>query len=155
MTVRTTLSEAPPGISASISRVTRTKDLKDVRHYPLDLIGATRETVGPDARARMIRLQARPAMEALPVRDLSSLIMEPVTLVAVPGIKTVVLTQDATLAESLDSAAGLIDRIESDGVYQDGGWRILRRGTVAYQRGCIVYDCLAIRLVHSNSTQPK
>jgi nitrogen PTS system EIIA component len=143
--------ETYPGLE----KLGNAKDLKDVRHYLLDLIGTTRETVGPDARARMIRLQARPAMEALTVRDLSSLIVEPVTLVAGPGIKNVVLTQDASLAESLDSAADLIDRIETDGVYQDGVWRILRRGTAAYQRGRIVYDCLAIRLVHSNSTQPK
>lgn len=121
------------------------QDLNDVRNCLLDLISSTKETIGPDARARMIQLQARPSMELLPARELSNLIVEPVTLVAGPGLKHVVLTQSASLKDILDSAPGLIERIEADSVFQAGGWRIVRRGTVAYQGGRELYDCLAIR----------
>jgi nitrogen PTS system EIIA component len=131
------------------------KDLNDVRNCLLDLISSTKETVGPDARARMIQLQARPSKEVLPARDLSNLVVEPVTLVASPGVKHIVLTQSVSLGEILDSAAGLIERIESDGMFQNGGWRVVKRGTVAYQGGRVVYDCLAIRIAAGSSALTK
>ena len=131
------------------------KDLNDVRNYLLDLISSTKESVAPDARARMIHLQARPTVEALPAHDLSNLIVEPVSLVAGPGLKPVVLTQNASLGEILDVAAGLIERIESDGVFQNGGWRVVKRGTVAYQGGRVVHDCLAIRIPEGASASSK
>jgi len=81
--------------------------------------------------------------------------VEPVTLVAGPGMKNVVLAQNAGLVEWLDSANNLIEKIESDGVYQNGGWRVLRRGSVAYQGDRIAYDCLAIRMIPNNSMQAK
>jgi len=131
------------------------KDLDNVRNYLLDLITSTKETVGPDARARMIQLQARPSMEALASRDLSNLIVEPVTLVAGPGLKPVVLTQSVSLGEVLDSAAELIEKIESDGVFQKGAWRIVKRGMIAYQGGRVVYDCFAIKIAARNSASTK
>lgn len=128
------------------------KDLNDVRNYLLDLIGTTKETVGPDARARMIRLQAKPTVstETFPVRDLSNLIMEPVTLVAGQGTKGIVLTQNADLAEYLNAASGLMGKIESDGVFQNGGgWRVVRRHAISYQGGLVAYDCLAIKMAYN------
>lgn len=120
-------------------------ELNEVRDYLLDLISTTKETIGPDTRARMIQLQARPSVEALPAPDLSSLILEPVTLVAGPNMKTVVLAQNIGLVESLDSASGLIEEISSRGVYQNGGWRVVKRGAVTYHGDRVVYDCLAIK----------
>jgi mannitol/fructose-specific phosphotransferase system IIA component (Ntr-type) len=134
--------ETYPGLE----KLRSAKDLEDVRHYLLDLISATKETAGPDARARMIRLQARPVIEPLPIHDLSRLVIEAVTIVTGPGIGNVILAQDDDLATTLDSAAGLIDSLETDGMYQNGDWRVLRRGTVKYQEGRVAYDCLAIRL---------
>ncbi len=121
------------------------KELNQVRDHLLDLISSTKETVGPDSRARMIRLQARPTLEALPAGDLSNLIIEPVTLIATPGAKPIILTQHAGLAQHLDTAAALIEKIESEGVFQIGGWRIAKRSKTAYQNGRFAYDCLAIR----------
>jgi nitrogen PTS system EIIA component len=133
---------------ADLEKFREAQDLNDVRNYLLDLISTTKETVGPDARARMIRLQARPtvATETLPVRDLSNLIMEPVTLVAGKGMKGIVLTQNAELAEYLNAASGLVSRIEADGVFQNGLWRVLRRHAVPYHGGLVAYDCLAIKM---------
>jgi nitrogen PTS system EIIA component len=130
------------------------KDLNDVRNYLLDLIGTTKETVGPDSRARMIRLQAKPTVSegTFPGRDLSNLIMEPVTLVAGQGMKGIVLTQNADLAEYLNAASGLVSKIESDGVFQNGGWRVLRRHAVPYHGGLVAYDCLAIKMAFHSTT---
>ena len=120
-------------------------ELNDIREYLLDLISSTKEAVGPDARVRMIQLQARAAAEALPVGDLANLIIEPVMLVAAPGLKPVVLAQNAELLASLDSAVGLVEAIASNGVFQNGAWRVVKRGMVVYRGDRVTYDCLAIR----------
>jgi nitrogen PTS system EIIA component len=143
--------ETYPGLET----LRQASDLDGVRNYLLDLIEVTKETTIPDARARMIRLQAKPAPEALALRDLSNLIVEPVTLVTGPGMKHFALTQNPSLMEWLDSVSELIGKIETDGVFQNGGWRVLRRGAVTYQGGRIAYDCLAIRLNPINSGKTK
>jgi PTS system nitrogen regulatory IIA component len=125
-------------------------ELNDVREFLLDLITTTKETVGPDSRARMIQLQARPSLEALPAPDLTNLTIEPVTLVTGPGMKPVVLAQNASVVDSLDSASGLIDAISVRGVFQNGGWRVVKRGSVAYQGDRVVFDCLAIKGTNSD-----
>lgn len=127
-------------------KLTEAGNLDDVRNYLLDLVDATVGSVGPDARAKMIRLQARPALEALPAADLSKLIVESVTLIGGPGLQTVVLTQNPDVATWLESASGLTEALETAGVYQNAGWRLLRRGTVNYQHDRVAYDCLAIRM---------
>jgi mannitol/fructose-specific phosphotransferase system IIA component (Ntr-type) len=131
------------------------KDLNAVRNYLLDLIGSTKDTVGPDARARMIQLQGKQTIQALTAPDLSSLIVEPFTVVAGPGLKPVVLTQNAVLGEILDGTAGLTERLEADGAFQDGVWRLVRRGVLTYQGGRVVYDCLAIKLQGGSASPPK
>jgi mannitol/fructose-specific phosphotransferase system IIA component (Ntr-type) len=138
-----------------LEKLSEAGDLDDVRHHLLDLIEATKGTVGPDARAKLIRLQSKAAPGTFPFRDLSNLVVEPITLVAGAGMKHIVLTQNADLAKWLDSANDLIEKIETDGVYQNGGWRVLRRIAVSYQGGRIAYDCLAIRMISNYSMQPK
>ncbi|HWA57480.1 MAG TPA: PTS sugar transporter subunit IIA [Gemmatimonadales bacterium] len=121
-------------------------DLNQARNYLLDLIATTKDTVGPDARARMIQLQARAVVEAHPARDLANLVVEPVSIVAGPGLTPLVLSQAAGLREVLEGLPALAERLEADGAVQHNGWKIVRRGSTAYQGGRVVYDCLAIRL---------
>jgi len=131
------------------------RDLNDVRNYLLDLIGSTKDTVGPDARARMIQLQGKQTIPALAAPDLSNLVVEPFTVIAGPGLKPVVLTQSAVLGEFLDATPSLIDRLESDGAFQDGVWRLVKRTALAYQGGRVLYDCLAIKLQPASASPPK
>jgi PTS system nitrogen regulatory IIA component len=135
----------------SIGKLDDAKELNDVRNYLLDLIATTKETVGPDIRARMIRLQAKPTIEPLTVTDLSNLIVEPVTLVSDINNRHIALTQCADLAEWLDSVTGLIEKLELEGMYQQKGWRLLRRNVVVYHGGKTVYECLAIKIAANKS----
>ncbi|MGO9378926.1 MAG: PTS sugar transporter subunit IIA [Dissulfurispiraceae bacterium] len=128
-----------------IDKLRSIRELNDVREYLLDLISTTKETVSPDTRARMIRLQARPSVEEFPAPDLSNLVVEPVTLVASPDTKIIVLAQNVNLVESLDSASGLIEDITARGVSIKGGWRVVKRGSVNYHGDRVVYECLAIK----------
>lgn len=138
-----------------LEKLHKAKNLDDVRHYLLDLIETTKDAVGPDARAKMIRLQSRETLDAFSFRDLSNLIVEPVILVVGDGLPHVALAQNAELVKRLDAANDVVKRIEIDGIYQDGEWRLLRRGTVNYQEGRITYDCLAIKIIHGNSSGKK
>jgi len=120
-------------------------ELNAVRDHLLDLISATKEAAGPDTRARMIQLQARPRVEALAATDLSTLILEPVLLIGGPQMKAVVLGQNVAVVEALDVAQNLIEEIAARGVFQNGGWRVIKRGAVTYQGDRVVYDCLAVK----------
>ncbi|HPW21738.1 MAG TPA: PTS sugar transporter subunit IIA [Vicinamibacterales bacterium] len=122
------------------------EDLDDIRNYLLDLVDVAKESAGPDTRARMIRLQARPAPELAAFRDLSNLILECFTLISGPDMKPVVLTQNPDLLAWLGSADNLVSRLEAEGSYQNGEWRVLRRAAVTYQGGRVALDCLAVKL---------
>jgi mannitol/fructose-specific phosphotransferase system IIA component (Ntr-type) len=129
-----------------LEKLSEARDLDDVRNYLLDLIEATKGAVGPDARAKLIRLQTKVALEEFPFQDFSNLVVEPVLLVAGAGMKPVVLAQNAALTQWLEAETDVIPKLEADGVYQNAGWRIIRRTTVHYQGGKIAYDCLGIRM---------
>lgn len=130
--------------SPEISKLASLKELNDVRNYLLDLIAASKETAGPDARARMIRLQTKSATGSQPVQDLSNLVVEALEIITSPGQKPLVLTQNQELLSYVEAISSLAEKLESDGFYQNGRWRIIRRNTAVYQGNRIVYDCLAI-----------
>jgi len=135
---------------SDIEKLDSAQGLNDVRNYLLDLIAVTKETVGPDTRARMIQLQAKPTLAPLPLKDLSNLVVEPVTLISGAGIRHLALTQNAELTEWLDGAEGLVEKLEIEGMFQNKCWRVLRRSATAYEGGRTVYECLAIKIAQSN-----
>ncbi len=135
--------ETYPGLD----KLREVKDLDDIRNYLLDLIDVTKESSGSDTRARMIRLQARTVPGPSASGDLSNLIIEPVTIVSGPDVKTTALTQNADLLEWLETVKDLSGIIKIQGAYQNGGWRIIRRGITAYQGDRVVYDCIAVKVM--------
>jgi mannitol/fructose-specific phosphotransferase system IIA component (Ntr-type) len=120
-------------------------ELNEVRDHLLDLISSTKGTVGPDSRARMIQLQARPSVVEAPVYDLANLIVEPVTIITGTGITPVVLAHDRQLVDFLDGSTGLVEGITSHGMFQNGGWRIVKRREASFQADRVLFDCLAIK----------
>lgn len=137
--------------SPEIDKLPTIRELNDVRNYLLDLISASKETVGPDARARMIRLQSRAVMATQPVADLSNLIVEPVSIIAGSGLKPLALTQNLDLMNFVEKASGLAEKLDTDGSYQNGLWRIVRRSATAYQGGRTVFDCIALMSARAES----
>jgi mannitol/fructose-specific phosphotransferase system IIA component (Ntr-type) len=134
-----------------VDKIRKAGNLDDVRLYLLDMIEITKKSAGPDARAKMISLQARPAIITQPLLELSNLIVEPVTIIAGPELRPVILSQNPSLAEQLEGVPNLIEKLETEGVYQNGGWRVMRRSAVAYQRGRVAYDCLALKIIAGSS----
>ena len=132
-------------------KLSSSRELNEVRDHLLDLISSSREAAGPETRARMIQLQARQSVAALPAHDLANLVIEPVTIISGPGLKTIVLAQEHQLVEFLDSAPRLVEQLSTVGFFQNGGWRILKRGETAYQGERVSYDCLAIKVAGSST----
>lgn len=120
-------------------------ELNDVREHLLDLISSTKGSVGPDTRARMIQLQARPSVVEAPTYSLANLIVEPVTIITGTGIAPVVLAHDRQLVDFLDGSAGLVEGIATHGMFQNGGWRIVKRREASFQADRVLFDCLAIK----------
>lgn len=134
-----------------VERIREIKNLNDVRHYLLDLIDTTREMIGPDSRARMIRLQARPQKEAILFKDLSNLLLEPIQIISVPNTRPILLTHNPLLVETLSKSDDLIEKLDSFGVYQAGNWRIIRKTSNTYQGGIVAYDCIGVGLKENGS----
>jgi mannitol/fructose-specific phosphotransferase system IIA component (Ntr-type) len=134
-----------------VGKVKEAKNLDDVRLYLLDMIESARKAATPDIRARMITLQTKPAGLIQTLPEISNLIIEPASIIAGPDLKPIILAQNPTLVEYLEKVPDLVEKLEKDGLYQDGGWRVLKRSVSVYQKGRVVYDCLAIKIIAGTS----
>lgn len=137
-----------------VDAIRQARDLDAIRNYLLDLIEFNKEAGATDTRARMIRLQAKTPIPQPAFRDLTDLVVEPVTVVAGPDHPPVILTQDPDLYATLSAATDLVEKLETSGAYQHGPWRILRRTTLNYRGGWATYDCIAVTLAHHTPTPP-
>jgi mannitol/fructose-specific phosphotransferase system IIA component (Ntr-type) len=123
----------------------RMEDLNTVRLRLLDMAQFAMEEAGPDTRARMIQLKARAAIAPITLTELENMVIEPVMVVAGPGIKTVVLTQNRELADLTKNDDTLGAAIAEKSWLDLKGWRIVRRGSTNYQGEKVVYECFAIQ----------
>ena len=122
-------------------------DLTQARNVLLDMIGAASGSAVPEARARMIRLEARQAATAIPFSGvtLSGLTVQALTIVSGPSLKPVVLAQHRELMEQLETVPDLVATLSRQGFADVAGWRILSRGSTTYPAERFVFDCLAVK----------
>jgi len=133
-----------------LEKLPEVNDLDDVRLYLLDIIESTKTKTSPDTRARMIRLQTKSSIETTIIQDLTNLIIESVTIISGPNMKHIVLSQNINLNDQLNTAVNIIEKLETEGVFQQGGWRVIRKNIVNYQGGFASYDCIAIKLANNS-----
>ena len=125
-------------------------DLDEVRHKLLDAISIALESTGAEAKARMIQLEVRHAAAdaaagapALPL-DLAR-IVAPVSIVAIPGAKPIVLAQDREVVQALEAAPNLVSQLAEKGRAEHQGMQVLLRSLSNYQPDRVVYECFAFR----------
>ncbi len=127
-------------------------DLNDVRHKLLDAITVALESTAPEAKARMIQLEVRHAAAAeaataaappLPI-DLARLVA-PVSIVAIPGARPIVLAQDRDLVQALESAPNLVPQLAEKSRAEHQGLHVLLRSVSNYQPDRVVYECFAFK----------
>jgi nitrogen PTS system EIIA component len=124
------------------------KDLGGVRHRMLDLLTAAVDTAVPDAKVRMIQLEAKQAAAAaqgLPAELLSAVDLVPLTVVVVPGSRPTVLCQDAALTAQVESSGELAAQLAAKLPFERAGCRILIHAVRSFPPDRFAYDCLAIR----------
>jgi len=125
------------------------KELGGVRQRMLDLLTAATEAAIPDAKARMIQLEAKQAAAAAQVLApdlLSTVQIVPLSVVMIPGIRPLVLCQDRDLSAGIEAAGDISAQLAAKAPFDRAGYRILIRSVTAYQPDRFLYDCLAIRL---------
>ena len=124
-------------------------DLGEVRHRLLDAISVALESTAPEAKARMIQLEARHteaagAAIALPA-DIARRFI-PLSILVLPGMKPVVLSQDREIVSLLEGREGLTQDLAQQGQVEAGGVRILLRAASNYQPDRVLYECLAFKV---------
>lgn len=136
--------------------VEKASDLMGVRNLLLDLIADALETEVPEAKARMIRLEAKQAAaisgpeSAVSADLLSSLSFVPLSVLVIPGNKPIILSQDQEVVSLLESSAELGASLAERMPFSHKGYRILPRSVTTYQPDRFLYDCLAIRISNPN-----
>ena len=125
-------------------------DLNEVRHKLLDAITIALESTGAEAKARMIQLEVRHAAAGeaaapppLPI-DLAR-IAAPVSIIAVPGGKTIVLGLDRDIVQALEAAPNLVPQLAEKSRAELQGMQVLLRSLANYQPDRVVYECFVLR----------
>jgi PTS system nitrogen regulatory IIA component len=140
------------GQHAECKELEKIEDLNAARLLLLDMAHFAMEGAGPDTLARMIQLKTRAAVTPAIVPELANMVIEPLMIIAGPGLKTVVLTQNRELADLTRDDETLAAALADKSWHELKGWRILRRSSTNYQGDRIVYDCFAIQPAREDKT---
>ena len=131
------------------------RDLTQARNALLDMITAASDAAGPEARARMIRLETRqsPPQQISGV-TLAGLTVQALTVVAGSGVKAIALSQHQELMTLLESVPDLGAILSRQGFLDVAGWRVLSRGATPYPADRVVFDCLAVKSMPERARVP-
>jgi len=134
----------------ALGELSSAKDLAEVRDRLIDLLTAALESSLPEAKARMIQLEARQAVSALaetiPADVLAGLTLLPLSIVVAPGTRPVVLSQDRELTAGLEESADLPALLGTRVPFDKAGFRIVTRSVATFLPDRLFYDCIAVRL---------
>jgi PTS system nitrogen regulatory IIA component len=124
--------------------------LGEVRHQLIDLLTAAVDKAIPEAKARMIQLEAKQAVsalaEALPADALASLALIPMSIVIAPGSKPLILAQDREMVAKLEAGPDIAAHLASKLPFDLSGYRLVTRSVSSFQPDRLLYDCIAVRL---------
>jgi PTS system nitrogen regulatory IIA component len=126
------------------------KDIHTVREKLLDWVGIAIKEAMPEAKARMIKLEAKQAsITAVPppqaaVQGIGAAIL-PFRLVRWPE-GAVVLCRDAALSEILEKSAELGALMGASAQFDEAGYRIAVLSEASFSRGRKEYEAVAVKL---------
>jgi mannitol/fructose-specific phosphotransferase system IIA component (Ntr-type) len=139
--------------SGGIEPIAKAPDLNAVRNLLLDWVSSVLSDSGPDAVARMIKLEVKQAqtpapveVAPLPVRVGSRAAAFSVLAVAPQGL--FVLASDQDLAPALEKEEGLAQKLAAGAPFSAGGHQIFVTGSTTYSGGRILYQCFAVANGH-------
>ncbi len=130
-----------------VQPIATAEDIATVRERLLDWVGAAIEANIPEAKARMIRLEARhAAAEAAPlVTAPGALQISSVLMVQSEGQRPIVLCQHPELAAALEKEEGLAALVQQRAQFDRGGYRFVFRAATSYESARTLYDYWAVK----------
>ena len=146
------------GLAKAIQRKQGDQDLSKMqtlaaaRDFILDLVSSSLESQLTDAKARMIHLEAKQAATTSvleqarqPVSPLPYAVV-PLSILVIPGARSVVLAQDPDAIAKLEAAGEMDASLAKQVPFDHGGYRVLFRSVTNYSAKRLMYDCLAMPL---------
>ena len=136
--------------SGGMDPIAHAPDLNAVRNLLLDWVSAGLGDTGPEAVARMIKLEvkqaqtvAAPALPGEAAGRLAARVVVFSVLVAPPN-GVFVLAQDADWVAALEKETGLAQSLSGNAVLNAAGHQLFVTGSTPYPGGRILYQCVAI-----------
>lgn len=135
--------------AGGIEPIASAKDLAAVRERLLDWVSAAIEAGIPEAKARMIRLEARQAVaEAAPlaVGTKSMLQIASVLILALGDAQNIVLSQNREAAAALEKMPDLRALLAQQAQFEAAGCKMVYQSSTQYDAGRTLYKYLAVRI---------
>jgi mannitol/fructose-specific phosphotransferase system IIA component (Ntr-type) len=133
--------------SGGIAPIEHAEDLNEVRHLLLDWVSAGLDATGPDAVARMIKLEVKQAQAVAETETAATHAPARAAvfsvLVAPPGTP-VVLAQNAVFATALEKHEGLVNCLAGGVPFTAAGRQIFVTSSTEYPGGRLFHQCVAV-----------
>ena len=137
--------------SGGIEPIAQADNLNVVRNLLLDWIEALSGESGPEAVARMIKLEIKQATvgppavaEATPPPGRRPTQLAPFIALVMPGRGTFVLAHDSPWSEAAEKESGLSERFSAGASFTMAGRQVFVLSAVVYPGGRAVYQCAVV-----------
>jgi len=128
-----------------IENIAKATSLNDVRNELLNWVSASIDNTMPQAKARMIKLEAKHAqtVEATVFTAQGLERLTPFYVITGTGAKNLALAQDAELVRTVETAdlGALGDKQE----FEAGNYKVFIRSRSLYKPDRAMYDCIAVK----------
>jgi len=137
--------------SGGMDPIAHAPDLNAVRNLLLDWVSAGLGDAGPEAVARMIKLEVKQA-QAEPVPSVPTVAVAglagPVltfSVLVVPPETTMVLAQDPAWVAQLEKEPGLASRLAGGVPFEVAGHQLIVSNSTRYSGGRVFHQCVAVK----------
>jgi mannitol/fructose-specific phosphotransferase system IIA component (Ntr-type) len=137
-----------------IQKFPEIEDIQSVRNLLLDWVELVGDRTAPDAKARMIKLEARQtAAEIHETETRAKAVLPAERFTAIPFSAIVhengclVLSPQQELQDHLENGGNLVELLGAHTVFEFAGYQVSVLASVPFARGRVRYDCVGIRPV--------
>jgi mannitol/fructose-specific phosphotransferase system IIA component (Ntr-type) len=131
-----------------IENIEKATSLNDVRNELLNWVSASIDNTMPQAKARMIKLEAKHAQvaEAVEAAVFTGKGMErlvPFYMITGSGAKNLALAQDSDLVQAIEAAD--LAQLGEKQDFEAGSYKVFVRSRTLYKPNRAMYDCIAVK----------
>ena len=137
--------------SGGIEPIAKAPDLNAVRNLLLDWVSSVLSDSGPDAVARMIKLEVKQAQAPVPVEPVhvpapTAAKASIFSILSVPPKAIFVLTAESALGLALEKDESLAQYLAAGVPFASTGHLIYVTGSTPYPGGRVLYHCVAVEM---------